>query len=219
MANILIITPNLEFTAKLSSILEPQHTLSKYTEISQIYTQYKIYALVIIDCCLISEGMAELEQLGQFNSKILLAGSRFSEENQIKAVITGVSGYCETDIHPDLLDKAIKSILAGDIWIQRHLFPRVLFPLVESNQSTILQKKNTEADLQSLSARELDVAKMISHGKSNKLIASTLFISERTVKAHLTSIFKKLGVRDRLHLAVYLSENNNVNSQKESIHE
>ncbi len=167
-----------------------------------------------MDCCLIKDNMTELEQLEQLNSKILLAGYQFSEEDQIKAVIMGVSGYCDINIPLELLKKAIKSVMAGDIWIQRHLFPKVLLPLVESNQTTIQQKKTTTADLQSLSVRELDVAKMIGLGKSNKLIASTLFISERTVKAHLTSIFKKLGVRDRLHLAVYLSENT-----REAIHE
>ena len=216
MAEILIFTPNPEFTVTLHSFLKPEHTLTVLTTVSQNFaTKNKIYALVIMDCCLISDSMAELEQLEQFNCKILLAGNRFSEENQIKAVTTGVSGYCDINIPPELLNQAIESIMAGDIWIQRHLFPKVLLPLVESNQTTILQKKNITADLQSLSVRELDVAKMIGHGKSNKLIASKLFISERTVKAHLTSIFKKLGVRDRLHLAVYLNENNN----KETIHE
>ena len=217
MAEILIITPNPHFTVTLHRFLKPEHTLTVLTSVKLNYTaKNKIYSLVIMDCCLISDDMHELEQLERFKSKILLAGNQFSEENQIKAVTIGVSGYCDINIPPDLLKKAIKSVMAGDIWIQRHLFPKVLQPLVQSNQTTLLQKKNTEADLQSLSVREIDVAKMIGLGKSNKLIASTLFISERTVKAHLTSIFKKLGVRDRLHLAVYLNENY---SEEETIHE
>lgn len=55
-----------------------------------------------------------------------------------------------------------------------------------------------------LTKRELDVAEMISQGKGNRSIAESLNISERTVKAHLTSIFRKLSVHDRLHLVLLL---------------
>jgi DNA-binding NarL/FixJ family response regulator len=61
-------------------------------------------------------------------------------------------------------------------------------------------------NLRTLTLRELDVAKMISTGENNKIIASTLNISERTVKAHLTSIFQKLKVQDRLRLAILFKE-------------
>jgi DNA-binding NarL/FixJ family response regulator len=64
----------------------------------------------------------------------------------------------------------------------------------------------SSALLATLSSREHDVAKMIRDGENNKVIAKNLSISERTVKAHLTSIFKKLNVPDRLHLALYIKE-------------
>ena len=68
------------------------------------------------------------------------------------------------------------------------------------------QSIESSALLTTLSSRELDVANMIRVGENNKAIADTLDISERTVKAHLTSIFKKLEVPDRLHLALYMKE-------------
>ncbi|MGR9098996.1 MAG: response regulator transcription factor, partial [Gammaproteobacteria bacterium] len=110
-------------------------------------------------------------------------------------------------IQPSLLFKAAESVLRGDIWIQRHLIPRVIRILVKSAQSADNQSNiPANSQLDSLSLRELDVAKMIRAGESNRSIAAILNISERTVKAHLTSIFKKLNVPDRLHLAIYLKE-------------
>jgi DNA-binding NarL/FixJ family response regulator len=58
-----------------------------------------------------------------------------------------------------------------------------------------------------LTPRERDIARLVSNGACNKNIARELNISERTVKAHLTTIFQKLGIADRLHLALYVSGN------------
>jgi len=107
--------------------------------------------------------------------------------------------------------QAVTSVLKGDIWIQRHLVPRVIGTLVKMKPEptqTLDSSKTIESSalLKTLSSRESDVAKMIREGESNKIIAKSLSISERTVKAHLTSIFKKLNVPDRLHLALYIKE-------------
>lgn len=141
--------------------------------------------------------------------KALIIGRDWPEDQQIHALISGFSGYCEYDAAADQLLKATNSLLKGDIWIQRHLVPKVIGHLIElTNAQTIQPEKTTPAhnNLQTLTHRELDVAKMIRAGESNKTIASLLNISERTVKAHLTSIFQKLEVQDRLHLAVLLKE-------------
>jgi two-component system, NarL family, nitrate/nitrite response regulator NarL len=166
-------------------------------------------AMIIIDAEHQTLDQAPLSQLKNSGLKTLILGNNWSEDEQINALVTGVSGYCESEAANTLLLRATNSILQGDIWIQRHLVPKVIGTLVNLNNARTVQvekKHSIEKNLQSLTNRELDVAKMVQTGESNKMIANLLNISERTVKAHLTSIFQKLDVRDRLHLAILLKE-------------
>ncbi|MDO9140167.1 MAG: LuxR C-terminal-related transcriptional regulator, partial [Methylobacter sp.] len=113
--------------------------------------------------------------------------------------------------------KAVESILQGDIWVQRHLVPQVIGTLVKITRAPVAPPpKPAPAGLDTLSVRERDVVRLILRGISNKVIASELFISERTVKAHLTSIFKKLHVPDRLHLAILLKESEELLNNKKT---
>jgi len=183
------------------------------SSIFQIDTVDDIYAELSADAVIIDIHKIENDEnlLSVFSKKsirVLIIGSNWSEEKQINALVHGASGYCGESEPPELLIQAIKSILKGDIWIQRHLVPRVIGILVQMKSPTVEKPKSTESLklLETLSDRELDVAKMIRSGNSNKLIASKLNISERTVKAHLTSTFKKLNVPDRLHLALFIKE-------------
>ena len=119
----------------------------------------------------------------------------------------GASGYCQYDETETVFLKAVKSVISGEIWLQRHLVPKVIGSLVKIPDDENFKKKDAENEalIKELSIRELDVAKMIGVGKTNKAIASNLDISERTVKAHLTSIYRKLDVPDRLHLAISIN--------------
>lgn len=145
------------------------------------------------------------------STRLLIAGKGWPENKQINALVHGAAGYCGESEPPKLLLQAVDSVIKGDIWIQRHLVPRIIGTLVKMKPDTT-EPNNTSKTIESsallatLSSRELDVANMIRVGENNKNIAETLAISERTVKAHLTSIFKKLNVADRLHLALYIKE-------------
>ncbi len=141
----------------------------------------------------------------------LIIGNGWSENKQINALVNGAAGYCEELEPPKLLIQAVNSVLKGEVWIQRHLVPRVIGTLIKMKPEptqTLDSSKSIESSelLSMLSSREHEVANMIRDGKSNKAIAKSLNISERTVKAHLTSIFKKLNVSDRLHLALYIKD-------------
>ena len=144
-------------------------------------------------------------------TRFLVVGKDWSENKQINALVNGAAGYCDESVPPKLLLHAVTSILQGDTWIQRHLVPRVIDTLVKMKSDDTyasISSKYIESSslLSTLSSREKEVAYMIRDGKSNKTIANSLNISERTVKAHLTSIFKKLKISDRLHLALYIKE-------------
>jgi len=169
-------------------------------------------AVVVIDSTKVDNDSDLATMFSSSSARFLVVGKDWSENKQINALVHGAAGYCGESEPPKLLLQAVTSVLKGDIWIQRHLVTRVIGALVKMKPSpaeeTINSNKTIEsfALLATLSSRENDVANMIQDGESNKVIATSLGISERTVKAHLTSIFKKLDVSDRLHLALYIKE-------------
>jgi len=166
---------------------------------------------IIIDVKKINNDQQLFSIFSKKSTRFLVVGENWSEKNQIKALVHGAVGYCGESEPANIILQAVNCILKGDIWIQRHLVPQVIGTLVQMNTVSNDKVAEPKSDLSlerfnTLSNREKDVANMIHSGKSNKLIATSLNISERTVKAHLTSIYKKLNVNDRLHLAVFIKE-------------
>ena len=195
------------------SIESWSNELAKYynVEITQNIPEKKVIndscQMLIINIDALESDQIKLAELKSVGIKTLLVGKNWPEHKQIAALVAGASGYCDLTVSAVLMVKAIASVVRGEIWLERHLIPQVIGTLIQSNPPAAEAEEDQEAKkelLNSLSNRELDVAKLIRTGKSNKRIASTLFISERTVKAHLTSIFKKMQVADRLHLAISL---------------
>ncbi len=109
----------------------------------------------------------------------------------------GIKGYANTYIHAQHLQQAIMLIKSGNIW----LYPSFMQELI--SQSFVQTNSKNEL-LEKLSVREKETALEVVKGKSNKEIAIELNITERTVKAHLSSIFEKVGASDRFALALML---------------
>ena len=207
MPTVLIISDNKKLVTLWSDAL-----LSTYTVFSMsVSDTYPVSDATIIDTFNIDDDPLFLSAFNTESAPVLVIGASWPEEKQIAALVQGVAGYCGESEPPELLLKAIECIIKGDIWIQRNLVPRVIGSLVQKNNRPD-KREVTEATLESLkrlktlSKRERDVANMIRNGENNKRIASAMGISERTVKAHLTSIFKKLNLHDRLHLALFIKE-------------
>lgn len=212
MASILILSNNLLLAEHWKALLSQEHAVFALNDShhAQAFAAQQALSLLVIDGEILQNN-AELLALKQLGLKILLIGRHWSEDRQIAILVSGIAGYCEYKTTTDSLLNAANSILQGDIWVQRHLVPKIIETLINLNNA----KKSTQqyvapaipqASLQNLTHRELDVAKMIRTGDNNKMIATALNISERTVKAHLTSIFQKLQVQDRIHLALLLQE-------------
>lgn len=165
--------------------------------------------LVILDALLLDTEEDLLARCVRSGCKVLVLGSSLPEQRQISVYAQGASGYCEKTAPPAIAHKAVETILKGDVWIQRDLVSKLIGTLVKRNvpaaAPTIKHQKDPEA-LKSLSSREKEVVERIRIGESNRQIAEHLFISERTVKAHLSSIFKKLHLTDRLQLVIYLQQ-------------
>ena len=126
-----------------------------------------------------------------------------SEAITVQALEAGAAGCCNTYAAPDVLRQVDVVVANGGLWVGRSLLQHVL-----ASTQRILEKKAETApqDWQSLlSGREITVAQLVGQGASNKEVARQLDIAERTVKAHLTAIFEKLQVRDRLQLSLRIN--------------
>lgn len=131
---------------------------------------------------------------------ILVTGSSNPAINQ-KAVENGVMGVVFKAQSPETLIKAIEKVNAGEVWLERSMIANVLSRLSRNSKPV---KINPEEDnIDELSEREKQIVRLIGQGFKNKKISSQLCISETTVRHHLTSIYSKLGVSDRLELLVY----------------
>jgi len=142
------------------------------------------------------------------NSRILIIERDIDAPiDQVSLFKGGVHGFCSDAVAPELLLKAVTAICKGERWIQRKLITQLIDELANnpSPSNKPLDHKKRES-LESLTPRELEVANMVSQGSNNKLIARQMNISERTVKAHLSAIFRKLHIDSRLHLALFFKD-------------
>lgn len=131
--------------------------------------------------------------------KVLILTVHNEVEYLLKAVDIGIDGYLLKDSSYDELKEAIDVIISGNTYIQPSLLPT----LNESMEDYALDKERIEC----LTKRELDVLRLISEGCSNKKISDELTISERTVKNHISHIFRKIDVEDRTQAAVFAIRN------------
>ena len=120
---------------------------------------------------------------------------------QRRAVHLGAVGIVEKEAAPDVLLKAVHKVRAGEVWLDRATTASVL---AELSHATEMARSDPEVvKIASLSPREKEVIVLLGDGLSNRRIAGQLCISETTVRHHLTSIFAKLEVHDRLQLLLY----------------
>lgn len=118
----------------------------------------------------------------------------------VKAVDIGVDGYLLKNTGSAELKKAIKTVIKGESYIQPDLIP--------SLNSKLITRNNNREKIEALTRRELEVLILVASGMFNKEIAEEMKISERTVKNHISSIFKKIDVADRTQAAVFAIKNN-----------
>ncbi len=144
--------------------------------------------------------LAAREQVGQHPYVVM---SDLPNDDEALAVFAlGARGYCNSHASAAVLQQIATVVLQGGLWIGESLMQRMI---VMSAQALVPVQKAPEKDLAALlTHRELEVAQIVVSGASNKEIAAKLGIAERTVKSHVGAIFEKLGVRDRLQLALLL---------------
>jgi DNA-binding NarL/FixJ family response regulator len=128
----------------------------------------------------------------------------FREDEEIfEALRAGACGYVLKDIPADQLADAIRTAAQGGTYLEPGVAARVI---KEFSRLSGLPDQRSVLDSHQFSARELDVLRQVSRGRTNKEIASALHISEGTVKNHLTSVFSRLAVQDRTQAALKARE-------------
>jgi len=131
---------------------------------------------------------------------VVLTGVLDSEAHR-RAVHLGAMGIVLKDRAADVLIKAIEKVNAGEVWLDRSLTARVLLEMSNPDER---RKPDPEAEkIALLTDREREILELVCQGLKNKQIADKLFISEATVRNHLTSILGKLDLSDRFELALF----------------
>jgi DNA-binding NarL/FixJ family response regulator len=159
------------------------------------------------------DGLATLQRLQAVKNKtrvIVLTAS--DDKNEfVQAMKLGTSGIVLKQTATELLIKSIRKVHAGEIWLDSHTTAAVIRQFVAADDSpapSAPQSPTRERERSPLSQREREIVALVAQGFKNKEMAEKMFISEQTVKNHLHNIFDKLGVSDRLELALYAIHNN-----------
>src|SRR5580692_2218556 len=152
------------------------------------------------------DGLSALQSLQQTNKRTRVIVLTASEDKNefVQAMKLGCSGIVLKQTAPDLIVKSIRKVNSGEIWLDSHTTAAVMRQFSTGQEGSGGQASGSKSRERSpLSAREREIVALVAQGYKNKEMAEKMFISEQTVKNHLHNIFDKLGVSDRLELALY----------------
>lgn len=156
--------------------------------------------LILLDLDLGGENaltfITELKETAK-NARILVLTGLNDSSTHRRAIKLGAMGVVLKDQAAEVLINAIRKVHSGEVWIDRAMVGDVLTEMVRGGQDP------ATLQIDSLTDRERQVIKLIAEGLRNKQIGERLYISETTVTHHLSSIFSKLGVSDRLELVIF----------------
>jgi DNA-binding NarL/FixJ family response regulator len=158
-----------------------------------------------------SDGLAILRNLQArgLPAKLLLFTSSDNKDDFIEAMKLGCSGILLKDAAPTLIVKSIQKVHAGEIWLDSNTTAAVIRQFASPADTAMAHASASTKPREraQLSQREREIIVLIAQGYKNKEIAEKMFITEQTVKNHLHNVFDKLGVSDRLELALYAIHN------------
>jgi DNA-binding NarL/FixJ family response regulator len=133
--------------------------------------------------------------------RIIVMGSGMNDENILKAIAAGAKGYVDETANPAEFVQAIRVVNQGSVWAPRRVLSLFIERVSNSPGSVFPAGPVTFTD------REKEVLEMLVVGRSNKEIGAPLGIAERTVKAHVAKLMRKVGVQNRIELSVHAITN------------
>ena len=155
--------------------------------------------------CWISAAQEDWEKLVREqvpHTRVVVLSFNPVDEQAIKALDAGAHGYCHALSNSAILRSVATTVSAGSLWVGQGVITRMIRTLRHSSPGN---PERPPEGFETLTPREREVALATTTGASNKEIAEQLGMTERTVKMHMGTIFRKLGVRDRVHLVLRLS--------------
>jgi DNA-binding NarL/FixJ family response regulator len=208
LISILLVDSQTLLRAGLRLILEKE---PKFTVIGEVSSREEALEAArlrpdIIILNLNSQGESDLDLLPDLTiiaegARVLVLIGDFDLEWRLRIVRFGVKGMVQKTEPPDRLIAAVKSVYAGEVWLDPKTVSHVLDDLL--SKGDVKQTNRVLNNGVWLTGRERDIIALIGEGLKNKQIAERLCISEPTVRHYLTSIFEKVGVKDRQGLIVY----------------
>src|SRR5579872_2336776 len=157
-----------------------------------------------------THGLAILQQMQTAGggTKVIVLTASEDKNEFVQAMKLGTCGIVLKQSPTDLLFKSIRKVHAGEIWLDTHTTAAVMRQFSTNEDYASLPANGRTRERSPLSQREREIVALVAQGFKNKEMAEKMFISEQTVKNHLHNIFDKLGVSDRLELALYAIHNN-----------
>jgi DNA-binding NarL/FixJ family response regulator len=162
------------------------------------------------------DGLATLQKIqnSKHKTRVIVLTASEDKNEFVQAMKLGTQGIVLKQSATELLIKSIRKVHAGEIWLDSHTTAAVMRQFATGADdlpvaaATVPSSSSRERDRALLSQREREIVALVAQGFKNKEMAEKMFISEQTVKNHLHNIFDKLGVSDRLELALYAIHNN-----------
>ena len=208
MVNLIIASSQKDKVRLWSDTLEPLYPLFFLDNIEQFLceNEHNEKTLLILDASLITDS-DQLSLICQSFYKVLVLNEDRSSDQKIQYIYDGAWGYSDYSVNKQLIMRTIESIINNEVWLERHLIPQMLQNIVVKNSllnSDEECKTETLKRLSILTHREIEVTKLVYHGNDIDSISHSLNISSRTVKAHLSAVYRKLNVPDRFRLIIFL---------------
>ena len=205
MVRILVADDHAIFRDGLRKLLEVADDVQIVGEASNGVECVKMLQKLKPDILLLDLRMPEKDGLGvleevNFDSlptRVIVLTAAEDDRDVVRAMRLGARGVVLKQSASDLLLKSIRKVSDGEIWLDNRMTAEVIDAFKKSSESGQRREKPL------LSDREKEIVQLVAQGFRNREIGEKLFISEQTVKNHLHNIFDKLGVSDRLELALY----------------
>lgn len=208
--NVLLCSAQLSLIQRWQKALSNSYTVYQATDLRDLNILLKDG---VFDCLLIHRSMVDFDSTAEIRTKrpgckLFLLSDRPDEEEGLLFLKQGVVGYANAYISSQRLLEATRIIASGSVWVNQKLLQRLIRetrPPSPAGPQTV-RPQQTNPALESLSNREFQVAGLVAEGRSNQEIAERLRITERTVKAHLSTIYTKTRTRGRLNLALLVNQ-------------
>ena len=202
---ILVADDHAIFRDGLRRLLEGSDDVSIVGEASNGNECIKMLAKLKPDILLLDLRMPEKDGLGvleeinfdSMTTRVIVLTAAEDDRDVVRAMRLGARGVVLKQSASDLLLKSIRKVADGEIWLDNRMTAEVIDAFKKSSEAGQRREKPL------LSEREKEIVQLVAQGFRNREIGEKLFISEQTVKNHLHNIFDKLGVSDRLELALY----------------